>query len=136
MHPQDQAPITENGVTFYPPPHPRQSSGGQSFFRKAMAFIILWRPPKGFIDSETNQPYEDNETHIHIAKAKPKGSAKLGKCKLYFDWRKNRFYEKQDGQTYYGLEYKDKQERNKEPGNLQMSVIKNTFGKEFTDAPF
>jgi len=136
MHPQDQAPITENGITFYPPPHPRQSAGGQSFFRKAMAFIILWRPPQGFIDNETQQPYEGNETHIHIAKAKPKGSAKIGRCKLYFDWKKNRFYERKDDGIYFGLEAKAKRERNVDAGNLELSALKNTFGKEFNEAPF
>lgn len=136
MHPQDQQPITENGVTYYPPPHPRQSAGGQSFFRKAMAFIILWRPPKGFIDPETQQPFAENETQIIIAKAKPKGSAKLGKCRLYWDWRKNRFYEYQDGNIYFGLEYKTKLERGIEPGNVNKSILQSTFGKEFTEAPF
>lgn len=136
MHPQDQQPITQDGVTFYPPPHPRQSAGGQSFFRKAMAFIILWRPPKGLINAETNQPYEDNETHIIIAKAKPKGSAKLGKCVLYWDWRKNRYYERTSDGIYFGLELKAKNERGREAGNLELSVLKNTFGKEFEQAPF
>ena len=136
MHPQDQQPITENGVTYYPPPHPRQSAGGQSFFRKAMTFIILWRPPKGFIDKETNEPYEENELHIIVAKAKPKGSAKLGKCKLFWDWRKNRYYEVIDGQHYYGLEWKAKEERGREPGNLNKSILNNTFGKDFEQPPF
>lgn len=136
MHPQDQQPITENGVTYYPPPHPRQSAGGQSFFRKAMAFIILWRPPKGFIDSETQRPFEENETHVIIAKAKPKGSCKLGKCKLYWDWKKNRFYELQDDKIYFGLEYKNRLERGREPGNLDKSVLNNMFGKEFAESMF
>jgi hypothetical protein len=136
MHPQDQSPITENGVTFYPPPHPRQAAGGQASFRKSMTFIILWRPPVGFIDNETQQPYFDNETHVIIAKAKPKGSAKLGKCKLYWDWRKNRFYEILDSGTFFGLEAKAKRERNVDAGNLELSALKNTFGKEFNEAPF
>lgn len=136
MHPQDQSPITENGVTFYPPPHPRQAAGGQASFRKAMTFIILWRPPNGFIDSETQMPYLENETHVIIAKAKPKGSAKLGKCKLYWDWRKNRFYEILDSGTFFGLEAKAKRERNVDAGNLELSVLKNTFGEEFNEAPF
>jgi hypothetical protein len=128
MHPQDQQPITENGVTYYPPPHPRQSAGGQSFFRKAMVFIILWRPPVGFNDKD-GQPYKENETHVIIAKAKPKGSAKLGMCKLFWDWKKNRFYEIIDGVVYFGLEYEAKKKLNIEPGNV--SVLNNTFGKDF-----
>jgi hypothetical protein len=128
MHPQDQQPITENGVTYYPPPHPRQSAGGQSFFRKAMSFIILWRPPFGFSDKD-GKPYRENETHVIIAKAKPKGSAKLGMCKLFWDWKKNRFYEMIDGVVYFGLEYETKKKLNIEPGNI--SVLNNTFGKDF-----
>jgi hypothetical protein len=128
MHPQDQAPITENGVTYYPPPHPRQSAGGQSFFRKAMTFIILWRPPFGFSDKD-GIPYRQNETHVIIAKVKPKGSAKLGTCKLFWDWKKNRFYEEIEGVIYFGLEYEAKEKLNKEPGNV--SVLNSTFGKDF-----
>ena len=130
MHPQDQQPITENGVTYYPPPHPRQSAGGQSFFRKAMTFIILWRPPFGFQD-KNGIPYLENETHVIIAKAKPKGSAKLGTCKLFWDWKKNRFYEMIEGKAYFGLEYETKKKLNIEPGNLQGSILNSTFVKDF-----
>lgn len=121
MHPQEQAPITENGITYYPPPHPRQSSGGQSFFRKAMTFIILWRPPKGFSD-KNGIPYEDNELHIIIAKAKPKGSAKLGSCKLFWDYKKNRYYEKKNNGIYFGLEYNELLTRSRDAGNLEPNT--------------
>jgi hypothetical protein len=137
MHPQEQAPITDsNGVTYYPAPHPRQSAGGQSFFRKAMSFIVLWRPPQGVIDPQTNQPYADNELHVHIRKAKPKGSGKLGMCKLYFDWRTNRYYEDSNGYQYYAFDLQKKNTQGKETASVQP-LIRDIIGKEFKDeVPF
>jgi hypothetical protein len=57
-----------------------------------MTWINLWRPPIGMLD-ENGMPFEDNITLVHIEKAKPKGVAKKGQTKLFFDWKKNRYYE-------------------------------------------
>ena len=130
MHPQKQEKKTVDGITFYPPPHAREAAGGESFFRKAMTFLTLWRPPKGLND-ESGQPYEENQTIVSVIKAKPKGSSKMGSCSLFWDWRKNRYYEKQDNSIYFGLEYLVKDSTGKDPGNLDVSVLNNTFGKDF-----
>ena len=42
---------------------------------------------------------------------------------------------KHDG-IYFGLEAKAKRERNVDAGNLELSALRNTFGKEFNEAPF
>lgn len=82
---------------YYPPAHPRQIMGGQQSFRKGMLMWQAYRP----VDVEGNPlknsdgiPYEENETHIIIHKAKPKGVAQTGKFKLYYDFKTNNYYEK------------------------------------------
>lgn len=136
MHPQRQTPIIENGITYYPPPHPRQSSGGEAFHRKALSFLVMWRPPKGLIDPETNQPYAENELHVYSMKAKPKGSGKLGRCKLYFDWKTNRYYEDKDGLNYYAFDLKKKNDRGIETASIQP-LIRDIVGKDFAEeVPF
>lgn len=106
VHPSGSAiPITgKDNITYYPKPLPRQAAGGQALYRKAMTWITLWRPPLNFKD-EHGQPCELNEVHVFIDKAKPKGVSIKGKCILYFDWRKNRYYEKIDGDDYYAFEH-------------------------------
>lgn len=60
--------------------------------------ILIYRPPI-FLCNENGKPYEPNETHIIVQKAKPKGSAKIGLSSLYWDWKTNRYYEIDD----YGI---------------------------------
>jgi hypothetical protein len=45
------------------------------------------------MNDQNGQPYDDNIVLIKIEKAKPKGVAMKGEIKLYFDWRKNRYYQ-------------------------------------------
>lgn len=104
IHPSGSAtPVTKDGFTYYPKPLPRQAAGGQALYRKAMTWITLWRPPHGF-KNEHGQPCKDNEVHIWIDKAKPKGVSFRGSCKLFFDWKKNRYYEEAWGQAFYAFE--------------------------------
>ena len=93
LHPASQQPVTDkSGIRFYPMPFAREAAGGQALFSKAMTWINLWRPPAGMHD-ENGMPFEDNITLVHIEKAKPKGVAMKGQTKLFFDWKRNRFYE-------------------------------------------
>lgn len=92
-HSSQQQPILKDGKTFYPPPSPRQISGGLAWHRKAMNLVCIWRPQVGMND-EQGQPYEENEVHFIIQKYKPKGVGKLGKVILYFDPYSGRYYEK------------------------------------------
>lgn len=91
--------------SYYPAPTPHQAEMGQVWYRKAMGFISLWRPPE-WLPSETGEPYSDNETRIIIQKAKPKGFAAphitKGSLPLFYDWKTTRFYEKRDGQENFG----------------------------------
>jgi hypothetical protein len=93
IHPAQSMPITtKDGITYYPKPLPRQAAGGQALYRKSMTWITLWRPDSRLLDSSGWQ-YKPNEVHVHVDKAKPKGVAEKGKCTLYFDWKRNRYYE-------------------------------------------
>ena len=93
LHPANQQAILDkSGLRYYPMPMAREAAGGQALFRKAMTWINLWRPPSGMLD-DNGMPFEENVTLINIEKAKPKGVAKKGQTKLYFDWKKNRYFE-------------------------------------------
>lgn len=105
-HAADQMPITDNGITYYPAPTPRQYAGGQAWYRKGLAMLTIWRPPVGLSDSNGNA-YEANEAHVIIHKAKPKGIGEKGTAKLYFDIYTNRYYERlADGTNKYSSEAK------------------------------
>lgn len=109
IHPSGSAtPITDkNGYNYYPKPLPRQAAGGQALFRKSMTWITLWRPPKAYKNRDKDwDVVEENEVHVHIDKAKPKGVAFKGMCKLYFDWKKNRYFEKIGSIESYAFDYK------------------------------
>lgn len=103
FHPAHQHKIEENGIRYYPMPTAREAAGGQAALRKAMTWINMWRPPVG-LEDETG-PYLDNEVVITIEKAKPKGVSVKGTCKLYFDWKKNRYYEIKNGTEYYAFHH-------------------------------
>lgn len=94
IHPSGSAvPITKDGIVYYPKPLPRQAAGGQALYRKAMTWITLWRPPAGLTEAN-GWTYKDNEVHLFVDKAKPKGVSTKGKCILYFDWKRNRYSER------------------------------------------
>lgn len=91
-HAANQQAKEDGGITYYPAPTARDYAGGQAWFRKGMGMIAVWRPPFGLSDS-SGIPYTENETHVIIQKVKPKGTGIRGTAKLYFDIKKNRFYE-------------------------------------------
>ena len=82
----------DTGVRYYPPATPREIAWGEAWYRKGMMMISVWRPPSGMTGRD-GVPYEDNESHIIIDKAKPKGTGKKGVGKLYYSGKKHRFYE-------------------------------------------
>ena len=90
-HVRDQAPVIKDGKTFFPMPTARDLAGGQTWFRKGYNMLMIWRPPYGLLD-EKGVMYEDNEVHIHIAKVKPKGTAKRGTYKLFLDTQRYQYY--------------------------------------------
>ena len=74
---------------------PSEWAGGRTWWRRAFLMILIYRPPT-FLFNENGRPYEQNETHIIVQKAKPKGSARIGISSLYWDWKTNRYYEIDD----------------------------------------
>jgi hypothetical protein len=72
-------------------PTAREMAGGQVWFRKGLNMLMIWRPPFGLVD-ENGRMYEDNEVHINIAKAKPKGTTKKGVYKMFLDLKKYQYY--------------------------------------------
>ncbi|MFX0136937.1 MAG: hypothetical protein ACFFDN_25085 [Candidatus Hodarchaeota archaeon] len=91
-HPRNQEKTTTRGITYYQPPQPREYAGGQAWYRKGLGMLCIWRPPYG-LDSE-NGTYEENEIHIIVQKAKPRGIGKKGTCILYLDYSTHRYYER------------------------------------------
>lgn len=104
LHPAHQQIIVEKGFKYYPMPMARESAGGQALFRKAMTWINLWRPPVGLEDSD-GFPYRENELLVNIEKAKPKGVATRGTIRLFFDWKRNRYFEEGDYKNLYAFEH-------------------------------
>jgi len=90
-HVRDQRMINVDDISYFPMPHPREFAGGQSWFRKGLLMIILWRPPEG-LSGNDNVAYERNELHVKVAKAKPKGVAKVGTYKMYLDTFSYQYY--------------------------------------------
>lgn len=108
LHPANQQKETKKiagkNFTYYPMPEARGAAGGQALLRKAMTWINMWRPPRG-MKNEHGIPYLDNEVLISVEKAKPKGVAKKGIISLYFDWKKNRYYEIINTHKAYAYEH-------------------------------
>jgi len=77
--------------------------GGKVWQRRAFLQLLVYRPLPNLNPDENEDLIEENETHIYIQKAKPNGIGKVGKYKIYFDWKKKRYYEK----TEKGDEYPD-----------------------------
>lgn len=94
----------DSKVMYYPMPTARQAAGGQSLFRKAMTWINIWRPPISLFNAD-GQPYKDNELLVTIEKAKPKGVSTRGTMSIFFDWKRNRYYEVIDGYNKYAFEH-------------------------------
>lgn len=108
LHPANQQIKETDGIRHYPMPMAREAAGGQSLFRKAMTWINVWRPTHG-LKNEHGIPYEENEVIVLIEKAKPKHVSVRGKCSLFFDWKRNRYYEKINNIEYYAFNHENNQ---------------------------
>jgi len=107
MHPASQQAIfdPETKKSYYGMPRSRMAAGGQAWFRKAMGWINMWRPPT-FINDSDGMPYPENIVIVEIEKAKPKGIGKKGTFPLYFDFKRNRYYEYNgDGNEQYAFDH-------------------------------
>ena len=109
-------------------PMAREAAGGQALLRKAMTWINMWRPPSGMLN-ESGMPYRDNEVLINIEKAKPKGVSKRGTISLFFDWKRNRYYEEGEYKDLYSFEH----EKATQPNSFREPLVEN---KPLNDSPF
>ncbi len=119
---------TKNGVSYLPPALPTQWAGGKTWWRRAFMMILVYRP--ALIEDENGIKPEENETHIIIQKFKPKGVGKKGTIKIFFNWKRNQFYCKVDGQELYSCEKMSDYRKNLLP-NTDFTESINT-----TDEPF
>lgn len=92
----------DTGIRYYPKAMPSEWAGGKMWHRHAYQMLLLYRPPTHLTDEEGAKIHEENETIVVCQKAKPKGSSKLGEVSIFWDWKKNRYYEKtEDGNVLY-----------------------------------
>jgi len=109
-HTRDQQIQKRGEQMYYPPAHPREMAAGQISFRKGMLIWSAYRPldiNNNPLTDEDGNLYEENETHIIISKAKPKGTAKIGRFKLYYDFQRNQYYEEFLGGKKYPNEHEE-----------------------------
>lgn len=125
LHPtvQEMTEDKESKIKYYPMPTARQAAGGQSLFRKAMTWINIWRPPLNI--GNNGLVYKENELLVTIEKAKPKGVSTRGTTSLFFDWKRNRYYEEIDENRKYAFDHE------KGYNDFQMPL-----STEFDDNPF
>jgi hypothetical protein len=99
---QQKVKDSDTGMMYFPAADFREVSGGQSWSRKGMSMINVWRPIKGLlIDGD---PAPDNMTQVFVQKVKPKGVGQKGSCNLYYDFTKHSFYEERFGERIYAHE--------------------------------
>ena len=107
-HTADVKPIQDKETQkFYlPPALPSQWALGKTWWRRAFCMILTYIPPDWLRD-ENGEPFGKNVSIIFIQKAKPKGVAKLGSCKIFWNWKQNRYFWKDtfgDHKNIYGTE--------------------------------
>lgn len=81
----------DTGNRYMPPALPNEWAGGRTWWRRAFTMILVYRPPTWMKDIN-GMPFAENESHIYIQKSKPKGIGKVGMAKIFWDWKKNRYY--------------------------------------------
>lgn len=122
MHPAKQeTSVGEGGKRYFDMPKARMAAGGQAWFRKAMGWINMWRPPDCVRD-EDGEPYPENAVLINIEKAKPKGIGKKGTAMLFWDWKRNRYFEEAlDGTNFYYCFQYEKGKSYMQPDDINSS---------------
>lgn len=118
-HSKEMPPIelksTDGGTVFCTAIPTLQSfAGGQVWSRRGFNVIGMWKPENGAINKTTGIPFEKNQAMFKVLKSKPKGSGELGFAYLYYDWKKNRYYEIYNDKICYAFDYLevDKQMKN------------------------
>lgn len=117
-HAKDMPPIilkdiTDQDVYCTAVPTLNSFAGGPVWGRRAFNVVGVWRPEHNRVNGRisltinpaTGLPFEENEAILKVLKAKPKGTAKKGATSIYFDWKKNRYYENIDGKASFAFEH-------------------------------
>jgi hypothetical protein len=118
--------IDKDGNRYIPFALPNEWAGGRTWWRRAFVMLLIYRPPN-FLKDIQGMAYADNETHVHIQKAKPKGVAKLGVRSIFWDWKKNRYYCFEGSQKLYSCQLAPVIQTNLQPNRNFESV------KEYTE---
>lgn len=87
-------------MRYYPMPTYREVAGGQTWSRKGLQMIGLWRPKRGLND-EFGIPYPENTTVVEVQKSKPKGIGKVGRFELYYNIKRHSYFENLGTSTVY-----------------------------------
>lgn len=120
----------DSGQRFTPIALPSEWAGGRTWHRRAFTMLLIYRPPF-FMKRDDGEQVAENETWVINQKAKPKGSGKLGKISLFWNWQKNRFNELN---IFSGVNLPIKQESL--PVLKQMPNNKNFFEVDKEETPF
>lgn len=104
-HTADVKPIQDKdtGRFYTRPALPSEWAGGKTWWRRAFTMIVIYRPPT-FLKDSNGIEFKENETHVIIQKAKPKGIGKKGTISIFWDWKKNRYYCNVNGQDLMSCE--------------------------------
>jgi hypothetical protein len=95
-HIADVRAVTDSaGNRYMPPALPNEWAGGRTWWRRAFTMLLVYRPPK-FLTNDNGEPVQPNESWVFIQKSKPKGTGKIGKVSIYWDWKKNQYYSYDD----------------------------------------
>lgn len=110
FHVKDKNPIQcpTSKLWYLPKPEKEELSGGQQSSYLGYNMISIWRPVMGedklgIVDTN-GIPYRLNESIITCAKVKPKGSARLGSRRIFFDVEKQRYYCEDGGKKVYAVD--------------------------------
>ena len=126
-HVADVHPKTDrsSGRDYLPPALPTQWARGRTWWRRAFTMILVYRPYT-FMEDTDGRAYLENESHIIIQKSKPKGVGKLGRASIYWNWKKNRYYWKDQvgNDVYFGGKVEVKKEDVRLPENLNFEEKK------------
>lgn len=97
----------DSGNRYMPPALPNEWAGGRTWWRRGFQMILCYRPPS-WLKDENGIPYAENESHIIIQKSKPKGVGKIGLARIFWDWKRNRYYSyDSQGGKYYSCETRE-----------------------------
>lgn len=101
--------------------------GGKNNQRKAKLQLLVERPTPN--DDPQNQVLE-NQTNVHVLKAKPEGIARMGCYPIYYDWKSKRFYEIVDGVNQFPRGSRLQNNIVDVKSEVKPATLENAFGLE------